>query len=66
MEDFAVEQPGHRLHACVRVRRHVHRFVAAERQRTEAIQKTPRSDEPPRFQRKRARYLQCADTDVAG
>ncbi len=41
VEDLAVEQPRDRLQADVRVRGHVHRLPAGERQRAERVQEAP-------------------------
>ena len=55
---FAVEEPRHRLQTDVRVRGHVHRLPLAERQGSEAIEKTPRPDHPPIPDRKCPRNRQ--------
>ena len=53
VEHLAVEEPGHRLQADMRMRCNVHRFAFGERQRSEAIEKAPGADHAPIFDRQR-------------
>ena len=66
MEDFALEQPGHRLQPDVRMRRDVHWFTAFERQRTVAVEKTPRPDEPPLPHGQRAPDVELPEARFVG
>lgn len=45
MYDFTMKKPRHRLQSHVRMWRDVHGLAFAERQRPEAVEETPRSDE---------------------
>src|SRR5688572_12418324 len=54
VNDLALEEPRHRLQAHVRMRRHVHWRAVFKRQRAEAIEETPGSDEPATFDGQRA------------
>ncbi|HXW07113.1 MAG TPA: hypothetical protein VD833_17900 [Vicinamibacterales bacterium] len=45
MDDFALQQPRHRLQTDVGMRRHIHGLPGVERQWSEPIEETPGSDE---------------------
>ena len=58
MNDFALQQPGNRLEANVRMWRHVHGSSGRKMMRTVAVEEAPRPNRPPQPPRQRPQDAQ--------
>src|SRR5262245_48551289 len=66
VNDFALQQPGNRLEANVRMWRHVHGGSGSKTMRTVTIEKAPRPNRPPQSPRQSPQDAQRTNFSFSG